>query len=469
MTGPTPGGDPAAAPPAVDLRTPGRFHVVGIGGSGMCAIAEVLVAMGHDFSGSDLKDSPTLDRLRAMAVTVSVGHDARNVGTVDAVTVSTAIGGDNPEVVAARAAGIPVLRRAEILAAITATRRTVAVAGTHGKTTTASMLAVALRGAGLSPSFLIGGDVNEVGSGAVWDRGDLLVVEADESDGTFLELHAEAGLLTSAEPDHLEHYGGVDALLAAFHTFVARCGGPVVVCADDDGARAIASATGSATYGLHPDADVRAGDLVPGAHGTTFSVFLHGEAVIEVHLPVPGVHNVQNAVGALAMAHTLGADLSRAAEAVGRFAGVARRFQHRGTTAGVTFVDDYAHLPTEVRVAIEAAAQGRYRRVVCVFQPHRYSRTEAVGRDFAHAFDGADLLAVTDVFAAGEAPRPGVSGRLVLDAVLEARPWRPVAYLPRRADQVAWLAAVLRPGDLCLTLGAGDLTSLPDEIQEQLR
>jgi UDP-N-acetylmuramate--alanine ligase len=453
----------------VDLTRPGRYHIVGVGGSGMSAIAEVLRAMGHEVSGSDLRSSPPLERLRALGVAVQVGHAAGNVGRVDAVAVSTAIRADNPEVVEASRRGIPVLRRAEILTAITATRRTIAVAGTHGKTTTSSMLALALRACDWAPSFIIGGELNEVGTGAVWDRGDWLIVEADESDGTFLELRSEAAVLTSAEPDHLEHYGGVEPLLAAFERFVAERPGPVVVCADDETARQIGARHGAVSYGFAPDADVAIVDLRVGGDGASFGLRRDGEVIADVTLPLPGRHNVQNAAAAIALAAALGADPRQAASALDRFAGVARRFQRRGTARGVAFVDDYAHLPTEVAAAIQAAGEGEWERVVCVFQPHRYSRTAALGADFADAFEGVDLLGITDVYPAGEPPRPGVSGRLVLDAVLDAHPWRRVAYLPRRSDQVAWLTSVLRPGDLCLTLGAGDLTSLPDDVQARLR
>jgi UDP-N-acetylmuramate--alanine ligase len=452
-----------------DLSIPGRFHLVGIGGSGMSAIAEILAGMGHHVSGSDLKESANLERLRALGIEIQVGHRATNVGGVDAIAVSTAIGPDNPEVRAATEQGVPVLRRAQILTAITGTRRTIAVGGTHGKTTTSSMLALALRAGGWAPSFIIGGDVNEVGSGAVLDEGEWMVVEADESDGTFLELHAEAAILTSAEPDHLEHYGGVDALMAAFDRFVVERPGPVVVCADDEYAAAIARRHGRPTYGTASDADYRITDLEPTWPGVRFRVLHGGTDLVEVRLSVPGHHNVRNATGALALVHQLGGDVEAARGALERYAGVARRFQHRGEAGGVTFVDDYAHLPSEVAAALEAAREGEWGRVICVFQPHRYSRTASLWRDFADSFEGADVLGITDVYSAGEAPRPGVSGRLVLDAVLDAHPWHHVAYVPRRPDQVAWLRTVLRPGDLCLTLGAGDLTSLPDEVREVLR
>ncbi|HEX9992708.1 MAG TPA: UDP-N-acetylmuramate--L-alanine ligase [Acidimicrobiales bacterium] len=453
----------------LDLATPRRVHVVGVGGAGMSAIATVLAGMGHRVTGSDLKDSPGLTRLRAAGVAVTVGHRAENVGDAEAVAVSTAIPPTNPEVVAAAERGVPVLRRAEVLAAIAATRRTVAVAGTHGKTTTSSMLALVLSEAGMRPSFVVGGELNEIGSGAVWDEGEWFVVEADESDGTFLELGAEAALVTNVEPDHLEHYGSWAALRDAFRRFVAAAPGPRVVCADDAEAAAVAAAVGGCvTYGTAAGADWRMVDVRAERAGVSFDL-VHGDEVVgRVALPVPGVHNARNAAGALVTAVALGAPVDAGLRALARYAGVARRFQFRGEAAGVTFVDDYAHLPTEVRAALAAARAGGWRRVVCVFQPHRYSRTAALWQDFADAFDDADVLVLTDVYAAGEAPRPGVTGALLVNAVLDAHPWRRLAYFPRRSELVPFLARELRPGDLCLTLGAGDLTSLPDEVRAAL-
>ena len=458
-------GDPAP----LDLREPRAIHIVGVGGAGMSAIADVLAAMGHRVSGSDLKDGPALERLRAAGVHTSVGHDADHLPPgLDAVAISTAVPERNPEVVAARAAGIPVLRRADILAAIAATRSTLAVAGTHGKTTTSSMLALVLIEAGLRPSFIIGGDVNEIGTGAAWDAGEWFVIEADESDGTFLELPRAGCIVTNAEPDHLEHYGGWEPLRAAFARFLRETDGPRVVCADDVEAAALAAEVGAVTYGTAADARYRLVDLTSERDGARFTLERDGVPLGAVHLPVPGAHNARNAAGAAALAMELGAPFEACARALGRYAGVARRFEHRGHTAGVAFVDDYAHLPTEVAAALAAARDGGWRRVVAVFQPHRYSRTASLWQDFADAFVDADLLVLTDVYAAGETPRPGVSGKLVVDAVLDHHPWASVAYLPHRADLVAYLTRTLRPGDLCLTLGAGDLTTLPDEVQDRL-
>jgi UDP-N-acetylmuramate--alanine ligase len=461
--------DAAGTTVGIDLSRPRRIHLVGVGGSGMSAIATVLAAMGHTVTGTDLKESSNLERLRAQGVTVSVGHDAAAVGDAEAVAVSTAIPARNPEVVVAHERGLPVLRRAEILAAIAATRRCLAVAGTHGKTTTASMLALVLVAAGQRPSFIIGGEVNEIGTGAAWDEGEWFVIEADESDGTFLELGAEAAVVTNVEPDHLEHYGGFDALVEAFTGFVADAPGPVVVCADDPVASRLAAARGAVTYGTTERADVRMVDVRSDRSGTRYAVERAGATLGEVRLPVPGLHNARNATAALTMALELGVPFPIAAGALGRFAGVARRFEFRGEAGGVTFVDEYSHLPGEVAAALAAAREGGWDRVVAVFQPHRFSRTATLWADFADAFEGADRLIVTDIYPAGERPRPGVTGKLIVNAVLDAHPWQPVAYLPRRTDLAPYLLSVLRPGDLCLTMNAGDLTTLPDELIAALR
>jgi UDP-N-acetylmuramate--alanine ligase len=453
---------------AIDLSTPKAVHIVGIGGAGMSAIATVLAAMGHRVSGSDLKESPGLDRLRAEGVTVWVGHAADHVGAVDAVAISTAIPERNAEVAAARELGVPVLRRAEVLAAICATRRTVGVAGTHGKTTTSSMLALVLVDAGLRPSFIIGGEVNEIGTGAAWDAGDWFVVEADESDGTFVELGAEAVIVNNVEPDHLEHWGGFEPLVDGFARFLAEATGPKVVGADDPIAARLGRAHGAVTVGTAADADYRVVDVVRSRAGTRFTL-LHGDAPVgEIALPIPGLHNARNAAVALVTGMLLGAPFEAGRRALGRYAGVARRYEFRGEAAGVTFVDSYDHLPAEVAAALGAARDGGWRRVVCVFQPHRYSRTATLWATFGDAFDDADVLVVTDIYPAGEAPRPGVTGKLIVDAVLDAHPWHRVAYLPRRGELVRFLASELRPGDLCLTLGAGDLTSLPDDVKASL-
>ncbi len=452
----------------LDLSVPRRVHVVGVGGAGMSAIAEVLAAMGHDVTGSDLKPSAGLERLEVLGVAVTVGHSAANLGQAELLTRSTAVPDRNPECRAAAEAGIPVLSRADVLTAICAQRSTVAVAGTHGKTTTASMLALVLRQAGVRPSFIIGGDVNEIGTGAAWDSGDLLVVEADESDGTFVRLPRSAAVVTNVEPDHLDHHGGYRELLAAFRRFVEETGGPVIVGVDDpDGAHLVAS-TDAVGIGTAEGADWRITDVGEAWEGVRFTLTAPDGDRLPLSLPVPGLHNARNAACAAAISRLLGMPPDPIVEGLGNFGGVARRFEHRGSSGGVEFVDDYAHLPTEVRATIAAASSGSWRRLVAVFQPHRYSRTEALWSDFGNAFEGADRIYVTDVYPAGEVPRPGVSGQLIVDAVERAFPGTDIHYIQRREELVVALADDLVAGDLCLTMGAGDLTSVPDEVRGRL-
>jgi UDP-N-acetylmuramate--alanine ligase len=449
--------------PVLDLSTRHRIHVVGVGGVGMSAVASVLAAMGQDVSGSDLKASAELERLVSLGVDAHVGHAPAHLDGVDVVTISTAIPANNIEVAEAKRRGIPVLRRADVLAAIAATRDTVAVAGTHGKTTTASMLALVLVEAGLRPSFIIGGDINEVGSGAAWGGGDWLVVEADESDGTFLALAPQVALVTNVEPDHLDYYGSLEAMEASFAQFLASA--PVaVVGADDPTAAALGHGVGAVTFGTSQDADYRMVDVSTARSSSRFTVIHEGRPLGPFDLVVPGLHNARNACGALVAGLLVGASPEAARRAFGRYGGVARRFEFRGERDGITFVDDYAHLPSEAKAALDAARHGGWERIVAVFQPHRYSRTASLWQDFGDAFVDADVLVVTDVYGAGEAPRPGVSGRLILDAVVAAHPGMDGSYLPGHHELVAYLRRTLRPGDLCLTLGAGDLTVLPDEL-----
>jgi UDP-N-acetylmuramate--alanine ligase len=447
----------------LDLSRPRRVHIVGIAGVGMSAIALLLARMGHDVSGSDIKHAPVLARLAAAGVKVLDGNRAENVPTdADAVVYSTAVPAGNVELVAARARNVPVLHRADALAAIVATRRTVAVAGSHGKTTTSSLLALVLREAGWQPSFLIGGELNEVGTNAAHGEGEWLVVEADESDGTFLRLSPEAALITNVEPDHLDHYGSFAALVDAFERFVDAVPGPVVCGVDDPIAADIAKARPRVrTYGEHRDAHYRVVDIARVPEGYRFTLLADSRPLGTLAVP-SGVKAAENAAGATAIALELGAPFDAAARALSQFGGVARRFQYRGERNGITFVDDYAHLPTEVAAAIDAARDGGWRRVVVVFQPHRYSRTAALWADFAGAFDAADAVVITDVYAAGERPVPGVSGRLVADAVAAHAPHVPLTYMPSRAELRRVPETLARPGDVILTLGAGDLTTMPD-------
>lgn len=459
-----------------------HVHVVGVGGAGMSAIASVLADAGHVVTGSDLKASTAFERLRARGLGVAVGHRAEHVlepastgaelpadRLPDLVARSSAVGDGNVEVAAARRAGIPVCTRADILAAVCRLRRTLAVGGTHGKTTTSSMLALILGEAGCRPSFIVGGDVNEIGSGAVWGTGEWLVVEADESDGTFLELAPEAAAVTSVEPDHLERYGSLESLHGAFERFLAGVAGFRLVCLDDPWGRGFAARhPGVLGYGTAGEADFQLSDPATARTGVAFTLQRRGGDSARVTLPAPGLHNARNAAAAMACAESLGVPLARSAEILAHYGGVSRRYEFRGSAGGVTFIDDYAHLPGEVAAVLATARAGGWRRIVCVYQPHRYTRTAALWREFGQVFADADLVAFTDVYAAGEPPRPGISGKLLVDALLDVEPYKRVAWFPHRRDLQRYLAHELQPGDLCLTLNAGDLTTLPDELIGEL-
>jgi UDP-N-acetylmuramate--alanine ligase len=457
--------------PVLDLSAPRRVHVTNVGGAGMSAVATLLAESGHRVSGHDpAATTPFLPMLDAAGVAVSTGPDRPALaGDLDAVVTSTATRADDPDVVAARGRDVPVLHRSAALAGLCRERTTVAVAGTHGKTTTSALVTTILTGAGRDPGWVVGAAIGHLGRSAAWGGAGPLVVEADESDGTFLALGATTAVVTNVEPDHLENWGGEAALRDGFRRFVAAVPGPTVLCADDDGSRAlVAAAAQPVTYGLDPRADYVVADVAPAGTGVRFTLGHDGESVEVVVPAAPGVHNARNAAAALAVAHGLGVPLAEGAAALAGFAGVARRFEVRGEAGGVTVVDSYDHLPTEVAAALAGAAWGHWARVVAVFQPHRYSRTASLWRQFADAFVDADLLAITDVYPAGEDPRPGVSGKLIVEAVLDAHPWASVAWLPALDDVLVWLRAVLRSGDLCLTLGAGDLTGLAPRILAML-
>jgi len=447
-----------------DLSRPRRVHVVGITGTGMSAYASVLAQAGHRVTGSDAVADPAVARrLQAVGVVVHRGHHAANLPPdAEAVAASTAVPPGNPELAEAHRRQVPILRRADLLAALCAGRRTLAVAGTHGKTTTSALLALALRGAGRHPSFVVGADVPSLDHGAHWDEaGDLLVAEADESDGTFLELPRRLAVVTSVEADHLATYGGtLEGLQGAFRRFVEETDGPVVLGIDDPGAAALVGSRADAvTFGTAEGASFRITDLVPGRLRSRFTL-RHAGGATPVELPAPGLHNAANAAAAVAAAAAVGADPGLAAAGLARYGGVHRRFELRGERNGVTFVDDYAHLPGEVRAVLAAARAGRWERVVAVFQPHRASRTEEVHAQFAGAFADADVLVVTGIYLAGEAPRPGITGRLLAEAAGHPA----CTYVGHRAEVGATVAALLRPGDLCLSLGAGDITNLAGEL-----
>jgi len=455
---------------ALQLSTSRRIHVIGVGGAGMSSIAVVLAAMGHMVSGSDLKESPAFRQLASTGVEVTVGHRKENIAEADMVTYSTAVPESNVELKEARERGIAVYSRAEILAGIARTRRTIAVAGTHGKTTTSSMLALMLMEENLSPSFIIGGELNEIGGGAVWDRGEWLVVEADESDGTFLHLGSEIAVVTNVQADHLDRYGSLSALEDAFDAFLGSAPHGVAG-ADDPVAVSLAKKHQSKTAGLSEEAYLHAELLQTGREGSRVKVWESTRYLGELSLAVPGLHNVRNALVAAAAALMIGVSFSSVARALERFTGVARRFEFRGEQKGIVFVDDYAHLPAEVEAALQTARSSGFKKIIAVFQPHRFTRISTLWREFSHSFDEADVVLITDIYGAGEPPIPGVTGKLIADAVrdsLSPPSEKPVLYLPGMSALINYLLELLQPGDLCLTMGAGDITSLPDELMSRL-
>ena len=447
-------------------------HFIGAGGAGMSGIALVLAARGAKVTGSDLKESRYSRALENAGVPVAIGHAVENLGTPEIVVVSSAIPETNPELAEARRLGIPVWPRARMLAHLAEDRTTIAVAGTHGKTSTSSMMATMLARMGLDPTFLIGGEVDGFDTNAVAGSGAHYVVEADESDGSFVYLDPKVALVTNIEADHLDHYGTLERVEETFVEFMSRVpeDGALVVCGDQARLVDLATSTGRrvVTYGFDASNDVVCTLGATEGSGRRFEVNAPGHAAVSAFSATPGVHMVSNATGALATAWVLGLDLGEAASALSQFTGVRRRFDLVGEAAGVTIVDDYAHHPTEVRATLTAAKDLGFRRVVVLFQPHRYSRTEALAEEFGEAFGSADSVELMDVYSAGEAPVPGVSGKTVLDSLLQRYPRTQAAYLPHRGDVVPYLVRHLGEGDLVFTMGAGDVTAVGPELVREL-
>jgi UDP-N-acetylmuramate--alanine ligase len=459
---------------APDLSTLGRVHIVGIGGAGMSGIARIVAARGLSVSGSDAKESRRLQALRAIGIEAAVGH--AEAFDADTLVYSTAIPESNSERRYARAQGIPELSRAQALAAVMSGFRGVAVSGTHGKTTTTSMLTVTLQSCGADPSFVIGSELNESGSNAHLGTGEAFVVEADESDGSFLALPATVGIVTNIEPDHLNHWGDFAALETAFDDFgrqIARNAGFVVVCADDPGARAMAERLASEgldvrTYGESEDATVRMIDPVRGEFGWSFIVSRDGVRLGEVSLNVPGRHNALNSLAAYVAATGLGFSDADVRRGLGLFSGTRRRFDFKGEVAGVKVYDDYAHHPTEIAATLKAAREviGDGRLIVA-FQAHHYYRTAMFVREFGEALGLADVAVVLEVFAPGEEPIPGASGQTLAASV--PLPEGNAIFEPSWTSVAGILAERAGPGDIVMTLGAGDIGMLGTEVLDILR
>jgi len=472
-----------------------RVHFVGIGGIGMSGIAEVLLNLGYRISGSDLKASEVTRSLEKLGAKVHLGHAASNLAEADVVVVSSACRPDNPEVVAATARGIPVIPRAEMLAELMRMKQGIAVAGTHGKTTTTSMLATVLRAAGLDPTVVIGGKLASLGSNARLGQGEILVAEADESDGSFLKLSPTLAVVTNIDPEHLDHYGRFEAVQEAFVAFMNRVPfyGMTAACLDHPVVREVLPRVTRrvVTYGESEGAQVRGIEIAPERRGCALTVISAGQKLGRIRLGMPGRHNAINALAAMTIAQELGLPFATVAQALEGFSGVHRRFEVKGTFAGVTVVDDYGHHPAEIQATLAAAADWLAQnpeetmapgfqtraadaskgRIVAIFQPHRYTRTRDLREAFTQSFFGADLLVLTEIYAASEEPIPGISGQTLYEAIAAERQRRglPTRFVARREEIAGRVEPELKPGDLVLTLGAGNIWEAGEELITRLR
>lgn len=433
----------------------------------MSALAHILLEKGYDVTGSDLGGSPLIERLKGLGAHIYQGHRAENVHGAEAIVVSTAIPENNPEIVEAARLGLRRFHRSDINAALLNAAKGIAVAGAHGKTTTTSMLGVALDYAGISPTIIIGGEVDALGGNAKLGKGEYLVSEADESDGSFLKLLPHIAVVTNIEDDHLDHYGTLDNIRRAFRAFLGNIkpGGYAVLCFDNENVREIAKTLGVKviSYAIDHEADYRAGKIEMHGAGVDFSVLHGNENLGRVRLNLPGRHNVLDALATVVTGLSIGLTVEQMAEGLALFHGAKRRFQTKGRVRDIWVVDDYAHHPTEVATTLLAARQTKPHRIICAFQPHRYSRTKLLANEFGGAFREADSLILTDIYSAGEAPIEGISGRTILDAVRQST-GQDVIYIPAREDVAAHLAAIAQPGDIILTMGAGDIWKTGEEL-----
>jgi len=448
-----------------------QVHFVGIGGVGMSGLAEVILTLGYRVTGSDARRNEAIERLERLGAKVFGGHAASQIEGAHVVVYSSAVARDNPELQAARQRGIPVIPRAEMLAELMRVKYGIAIAGTHGKTTTTSMVGAVLAEAGLDPTLVVGGRVLALDAHARLGLGEFLVAEADESDGSFLKLTPTVAVVTTIDAEHLDHYRTLAALREAFLSFVNKVPfyGAAVLCADQPEIHALLPRVEKRviTYGLEGPADLVAADVRVAGLASRFEVLQRGESLGELSLQVPGAHNVANALAAAAVGLDLEISFPVIQSALAGFRGVQRRFQVKGEIGGVLVVDDYGHHPAEIRATLQAARRGFDRRLVVAFQPHRYTRTFHLHDEFLTAFDDAEVLVLTDIYPAGEPPLPGVHARALAEGIA-ARTSREVRYVREREELVALLVRIARPGDLVLTLGAGDIGGVADQVLRAL-
>ncbi|MDR1701494.1 MAG: UDP-N-acetylmuramate--L-alanine ligase [Sporomusaceae bacterium] len=448
-----------------------KIHFVGIGGSGMSALAKIMLSLGYEVSGSDVNKSEITAKLEQAGGTIQIGHAAANIAGAEVVVLSSAIDPLNPEVIAAQSKGLKIIHRSDVLAALFVNRRGIAVAGAHGKTTTTSMIAHLLLTGGLDPTVVLGGEMEPIG-GAVLGEGNFLVAEADESDGSFLKLLPQIAVITNIENDHLDHYGSMAAILAAFKEFVQTLpqdNGLAVVCFDNEYLREMMDGCGRRyiSYALDHDAEYRAVNIRLEQTYTLYDVDHRGVKLGTVKLNVPGRHNIANSLAAIIVGLTAGLSMKEISASLASFKGPKRRFQTKGKIKGVWVVDDYAHHPTEIATTLLGAKQTAPNRLICVFQPHRYTRTKNLRHEFGSAFKSADLLILTDIYAAGEQPIAGIDGETIKEEV-EKQTNQHVTYIPDKDKVARYLAEIVEPGDLVITMGAGNIFRSGEELTERL-
>ncbi|MBW2552646.1 MAG: UDP-N-acetylmuramate--L-alanine ligase [Deltaproteobacteria bacterium] len=449
-----------------------HIYFVGIGGAGMSGIAEVLLNLDYKVSGSDIKLSEITERLKRLGATIYQGHSENHITDVDVVVTSSAVKSNNPEVSAARSRAIPVIPRAEMLAELMRLKYGIAVAGAHGKTTTTSLIGIILDRGGISPTVVNGGILNTINTNAILGTGDFMVAEADESDGSFLKLSPTIAIITNIDSEHLDYYQNITEIKRAFIQFANKVPfyGLNILCLDNEYIQDLIPLLEKRylTYGLTPQADLQAREVTVKGLSMIFRVYYHNEELGKVELKMPGLHNVYNALAAIATAVELNLDFSVTKEALKTFEGVKRRFQIKGESNGITLVDDYGHHPTEIKATLSTAKNIWEGRLVVVFQPHRYTRTRDLFKDFLTAFNQADLLLLTDIYPAGEDPLPGVNVETLCHGIRE-HGHKNVYYHPQKEETVEYLTKLLQPGDVVITLGAGNIWQLGEQLLQNLR
>ena len=453
----------------MDLQAYHRFHFVGIGGMGMRALAVILLDKGYEISGSDMNDSPFLEDFRKKGATIYIGHDASHVRGADCLIISSAISPDNPELLEAKKEGIPTFHRSDVLAAIFKWGKGIAVAGAHGKSTTSAMIGQIFYDAKTDPTIVLGASADYIHGNSTLGKGDYVIAEADESDGSFLKFSTYMAVVTNIEDDHLDHYGTVENIRKAFVEFISHISYPngvAILCTDSEGVQAILPKVKEKviTYGLNEQAEYRAVHKRYSNKHMFFDVVHRGEILGTIELQIPGTHNIRDALGAVIAGLYCGISFETIKEALSHFVGVKRRFETKSRAHDLWIVDDYAHHPTEIEATLRAARETGDHRIICAFQPHRYSRTQLLQQEFAEAFDDADVLFFTDIYAASEAPIPGVDGHLIPDLVQKRHPGKEIHYVENVNEMAKALYDFVKPGDMIITMGAGSIYRAGEEL-----